>query len=223
MKHYIAIGVDYEIDFVEGGSLAVEGGNEASKKFIDLLNYKVDDKFFIDECILTKDSHPHNHCSFKPQGLWDWHCVADTVGAAIVDPIIPTLAKNNIPYGVVAKGQNKDEENYSAFRFVFKNKDLYSYSMAPKFEPSGNLLEFLRDQEDEDEEFDEIIICGIAGDYCVLETLKAMIDMDPIVYLPGVASIDGGKALEDFIKEKNLRYMTEDFVIVRPSSEDHSA
>ena len=215
MKHYIAIGVDYQTDFVEGGSLAVEGGNEASKKFIDLLNYEADGKHLVGECILTKDSHPHNHCSFKPSGIWPWHCVADTVGAAIVDPIIPTLAKNDIPYGVVAKGQNKDEENYTAFRFVFKNKDLYSYSMAPDFDPAGNLLEFLRDPEYDDEKFDEIIISGIAGDYCVLETIKAMIDMDPIVYLPGVASIDGGKALSEYIKDKNLRVMDENFNITR--------
>lgn len=224
MAHYISIGVDYQNDFCEGGALAVEGGKKAVEAYIKLLNHKVTNKeneevSFVNETILTGDQHPTNHCSFKdvnPEtGLWPWHCVEHTSGAAIADPIIKTLADNKIPYGFVGKGQLEDQENYTAFRFVFKNEDMYTYSMAPHFEPSGYVLDFLRDPEDEDEYFNEIIISGIAGDYCVLETVKAMIDMDPIIYLPGVASIDGGKALSEYIKDKNLRVMDENFNITR--------
>ena len=52
----------------------------------------------------------------------------------------------------------------------------------------------------------ELVICGIAGDYCVLETIK---NLWPIwdrlsIYLPGIASIDGGTTLQKFIKENKL-------------------
>lgn len=239
MKHYISIGVDYQQDFKEGGALAVEGGQKAVEAYLRLIEHKVPSdysadensaspedktahyKSFIKEAILTKDSHPYNHCSFKfinPEGLWPWHCVEHTEGAAICDPIIKTLAMNGIPYGVVGKGQNPNEENYTAFRFVFVNDYMYTYSLAPDFNPTGNVLDFLRDPDDVEENFNEIIISGIAGDYCVLETVKAMIDMDPIIYLPGVASIDGGKALNDYIEEHHLRIMDENFNIVRSTS-----
>lgn len=226
MKHYISIGVDYQKDFTEGGALGVDGGNKAVEAYLGLIEHKVEDGdnglvSFIKEVILTKDAHPADHCSFKhvnpDSGLWPWHCVEHTEGSAICDPIIKTIATNGIQYGVVCKGQRKNEENYTAFRFVFSNQDLYSYSLAPDFKPSGNLLEFLRDPNSDEDEFDEVIISGIAGDYCVLETVKAMIDMDPIIYLPGVASIDGGKALNDYIASHDLRVMDKDFVIERYS------
>ena len=46
----------------------------------------------------------------------------------------------------------------------------------------------------------------VAGDYCVINTIK---NLQPIwdrlsVYLPGIASIDGGTALQEFIKENKL-------------------
>ena len=52
----------------------------------------------------------------------------------------------------------------------------------------------------------EFVICGIAGDYCVKSTAQNMIDggITPKVFCPGVASIDGGKAFSDFIKENQL-------------------
>ena len=50
------------------------------------------------------------------------------------------------------------------------------------------------------------VICGIAGDYCVKSTIQNLLNGNiiPKVFCPGIASIDGGKALSDFIKENKL-------------------
>ena len=54
-------------------------------------------------------------------------------------------------------------------------------------------------------ENEDVVICGLAGDYCVLETIKALIDLKPIIMLDGIASIDGGEKLNNYIKEHNLK------------------
>jgi len=235
MKHYILIAVDYQYGFKEGGALGVEGATNAIEAASKLLNYRVmktekstdelsyrdGDKVnhtesFIKEVIFTRDGHPANHCSFKSQGgEWPIHCVEYTMGSAIVDPLIYDCIQNGIPYGVATKGQDPNVENYSAFRFVMRNGDMTTFSLAPDFKPTGNVLDFIQDPEDVEENYNEIIISGIAGDYCVYETVQNMKEVDPIVYLPGVASIDGGDKLKKLIKDLNLRVMDEDFRITR--------
>ena len=55
---------------------------------------------------------------------------------------------------------------------------------------------------------ESVVVCGIAGDYCVLETLKNIvgtIGADRVrVYLDGTASIDTGTALNNYMKENNI-------------------
>ena len=53
--------------------------------------------------------------------------------------------------------------------------------------------------------YEPFIVCGVAGDYCVKETLSNLLQFKPIVYTKGIASIDGGKILKEFIKENNLK------------------
>ena len=59
----------------------------------------------------------------------------------------------------------------------------------------------------------DIIVCGIAGDYCVMNTIKNLLkykgplDLNISIYKDGIASIDGGKALDEFVKENNLKYI----------------
>ena len=55
-----------------------------------------------------------------------------------------------------------------------------------------------------------VIICGIAGDYCVMNTIKNLMKYDGpcklIIYAftDGIASIDDGITIKNFIKENNL-------------------
>ena len=51
------------------------------------------------------------------------------------------------------------------------------------------------------------LVCGIAGDYCVKETLKNLYEKSPnniFVFEDGIASIDGGKALNEYVEEKHI-------------------
>lgn len=50
---------------------------------------------------------------------------------------------------------------------------------------------------------------GIAGDYCVLETLRNIVALRDStlgikVFVQGVASIDGGKALADYMSQTGI-------------------
>lgn len=56
----------------------------------------------------------------------------------------------------------------------------------------------------------EFVICGLCGDYCVLETLKNVIALcagtDRIsVYLNGIASMDDGYKLKNFIFDNYIK------------------
>ena len=52
-----------------------------------------------------------------------------------------------------------------------------------------------------------IVVCGIAGDYCVKESIKNLLKhwkFNLEVLTTGVASIDNGDKLKEFMKENNL-------------------
>ena len=129
--------VDMQNDFVEGGSLAVQGGASIVPSLNKLLSLR---GFSLR--IATKDFHPPNHISFArthgkeeyseidiyppedlaPDGfnrdtlgpfrqtLWPVHCVQGTPGEALV-PGLNTDALDVI----VHKGTHKSVECYSAF------------------------------------------------------------------------------------------------------------
>ena len=85
----------------------------------------------------------------------------------------------------VRKGQLRDCEEYGAFA-----------------DPTPEQREWLNQG--------RLVVCGIAGDYCVLETLKNILRLRPDaeVFTAGVASIDGGTALEAYLSENNIPVFT---------------
>lgn len=183
--------VDCQNDFITG-TMSVKGAKtvvEEIKNFIK--NHKKD----IEKIIFTLDWHPYNHSSFKKYGgLWPSHCVKHTPGACIEPKLLKFVQSLELDFEFVTKGEMVDVEQYGAFSDIdistdnYPNQKYYFDSIATANTES------------------EFVICGIAGDYCVKSTAQNMIDggIIPKVFCPGVASIDGGKAFSDFIKENHL-------------------
>jgi nicotinamidase-related amidase len=149
--------VDIQNDFCSGGSLAVPN----AEAVLPVVNRLIRD---FDRVVLTQDWHPLRHVSFAsshpgnltfsrvtlPYGeqvLWPDHCVQGTHGAAFH----PGL---EVPAGatVVRKGIHGDIDSYSAF---FEND---------RHTPVG--LDAILRQHDTG----EIVLAGLATDYCVLHT-----------------------------------------------------
>jgi nicotinamidase/pyrazinamidase len=185
MKNVLLI-VDPQNDFITG-SLAVEGAKE---KMMKLADYIENEGHKYDYICITMDTHPENHMSFKENGgIWPKHCVASTNGWSLPEYI------NNDTYELhlYFKGTESDQEEYS----IFDNAE------------DGHILaEQIIELFKQDNLY--IDVCGIAGDYCVLETLKGLRrivgDMCIQVLTDYTASIDGGEKLMNYLKENNINY-----------------
>lgn len=178
--------VDPQIDFISG-SLAVEGAKE---KMDALANALLNDDIDCDCVMVTKDCHPSNHCSFKENGgQWPIHCVIGATGSCIYTPLWSVLNKYNV--NIFTKGNNPDKEEYSVFDNITSFNAL-----------SDILVDF------ESNPDDEIRVAGIAGDYCVYETICSLIAMgyknNILVDTRYIASIDGGDKLDKLINKYNL-------------------
>lgn len=178
--------VDCQNDFVkESGSLYIQGAYPAIKNIEKLILSET-----IEEVIFTVDWHPYNHCSFiEENGKWPRHCVKHTYGSNICSDLLYACQTAGIAYQVLEKGSLPTVEEYGAVSEI-KDKRLY-YELHSK---SSKVYLSKRSN---------VIICGVAGDYCVLETLKQLKPLSPFVYLAGIASIDGGEKLNEYIKENN--------------------
>jgi nicotinamidase-related amidase len=54
------------------------------------------------------------------------------------------------------------------------------------------------------EDATNVVVCGIAGDYCVLETTKNLVNSGKFnveLFLDGIASIDGGETINKYNNE----------------------
>jgi nicotinamidase/pyrazinamidase len=98
--------VDVQRDFLPGGALGVDDGDQV----IAPLNALVSGGGF-DLVVATRDWHPPDHSSFLAQGgPWPPHCVAGTEGAQLAD----RLDTGHIDL-VIDKGTDADAEGYSGF------------------------------------------------------------------------------------------------------------
>ena len=194
MGKKILVVVDYQYDFFNpDGALYVNGGEKLHDKIMNIIpNFE--------HVIFTQDWHPVNHCSFKDNGgIWPVHCVGGTIGAGI--PV--EFMKASKSFACHPKGQLPDKEEYGAF------SDKYDFAIECDYDFTNTYLDINEFIDKSLNDVEEIVVCGIAGDWCVLETLKNIIKHigtnKVSVYLDGIVSIDGGEKLNNFIKENNIK------------------
>lgn len=192
MKNVLLI-VDPQNDFITG-TLAVEGAKLAMSELTQYIEEKGDKYDYI---FITMDTHPENHLSFIANGgPWPNHCVKDTNGWNVFGELELAL-RGRSGIGFFFKGTTADKEEYS----IFDN------------ERDGAILAYKLNKLVKTDSDTYVDICGIAGDYCVLETLKGLtdiIDSKNISILGNfIASIDGGKKLETYSLENDINYITD--------------
>ena len=170
--------VDPQIDFITG-SLAVPVAEEAMR---GLSRYILERPDEYAHKIVSLDWHPWTHCSFRENGgEWPRHCVANDAGSAVYPQTLAALHSTPGSVSFWRKGQSPNREEYS----LFGNE-----------ENLKNIKPLL-------EEADRIDICGIAGDICVLNTLKDGVELlgpDKFRVLREFSpSLDGGKSLSEYV------------------------
>lgn len=182
--------VDCQYDFCNpAGTLYVEGAETAVNHILDFINTHDE----LSEVIFTVDWHQAKDASFTSQGgPWPPHCIAFAKGSQIDDRLVQACLDREIPYRVIRKGEVIETEEYGAFQHIEKLPDgsFRLSTMTDEVTCAGHRM----------------VICGVAGDYCVLETLQNLLNggLTVDVFARGIASIDGGRKLNDFVRERNL-------------------
>ena len=151
--------IDFQLDFLTGGSLAVPEG----EAILPLLN-DLQPRF--DLVVATQDWHPAGHRSFAsthagraafediiwrglPQRLWPDHCVQGTPGAALH----PGLNLDRVE-AIFRKGTDPELDSYSAF---FDNGHRRATGLSAYLRARG---------------ITEVFVVGLASDYCVYFTAQ---------------------------------------------------
>ena len=150
----VLLAIDLQADFMPGGALAVEGGDE----IVPLVN-QLARRF--DHVVISQDWHPANHASFaashegaKPfdtkrlhygdQTLWPEHCVQGTPGVALHPDLAVDLA-----FLILRKGMHQAVDSYSAF---VEADGKTTTGLAALLKARG---------------IKRVFACGLATDFCV--------------------------------------------------------
>jgi nicotinamidase/pyrazinamidase len=168
--HAALIVVDVQPDFMPGGTLACHEGEAIVPGIDQLLRSRV-----FRHVVATQDWHPRGHVSFasshprraafeqialygQPQTLWPDHCVQGTPGAEL-HPAIDWSALD----AVIRKGSDPGVDSYSGFRENHGSEGA---------RPSTGLTGWLRERG-----VDEVFVCGLARDVCVLWTAQDAVEL----------------------------------------------
>jgi nicotinamidase/pyrazinamidase len=162
--------VDVQPDFMPGGALACHQGDAIVPGLDRLLRRRL-----FHHVAATQDWHPRGHISFasshagvapfaqiplygQPQTLWPDHCVQDSAGAGL-HPAIDWSVLDV----VIRKGSDPGVDSYSGFR---ENHGPHGRR------PRTGLAGWLRERG-----VDEIYVCGLARDVCVLWTAQDAVEL----------------------------------------------
>ena len=201
MKETLVI-VDRQKDFNDPlGSLYVLGAEDTE---LNTLKYIERNSDRIKEVIFTIDWHLPSDKSFERNGgTWPDHCLQFSEGAGISDVLYKVCIEHNIPIHIFRKGEVSTHEEYGAFEIMSRRGDnlvlLNNYIMDSCVQVTTN----------------NVVVCGLAGDYCVKETIKNLLEhgkttglFNVSVFKDGISSIDSGETLERFINENNLNVVS---------------
>ena len=187
MKKALVV-VDVQVDFCEGGNLAVEGGNSVAGRIADYISYYGDQYEVI---TFTKDWHIPNHdnnghISDQPNFVDNWpaHCEALSEGAFLhprISEVFEQAWREHKDYRIFYKGFG--DHGYSGFEGSHVGITLDAYL-------GGNGIE-------------AVDVVGIGGDYCVRATALDAVELgyDTNVLGEYVASVGGKEATERTVLE----------------------
>ncbi len=117
---------DIQLDFLPGGALPVEGGNEIIPVINEYINHFLASKAHI---VASRDWHPQDHISFNTMGgPWPSHCIKDTAGAQF-SPNLKLPASTTI----ISKATEPNHEAYSAFDHTNLEETLKNISVLRLF------------------------------------------------------------------------------------------
>ena len=178
--------IDPQVDFING-SLPIAGAAEAMDALAEYVE-KQGKEYVLR--VATSDWHPYHHCSFDREGgPWPVHCMQHSSGAAIWQRLLEALDATEGGFTLLYKGDEASREEYS----ILQNKR------------SVEELRSLIGKHD----IGQIDVCGLAGDVCVLNTLKDLLaayGSEKLRVLTTYSpSLDDGSTLGDFIKANGLR------------------
>ena len=167
MKDSALVVVDVIYDFIDG-SLACQGADAAVKNTLQFIDKETaatdpDDSGVrsIYPILFVRDHHPANHCSFAEQGgPWPVHCVQGTRGADVHEALRPYASEDLTFF----KGEDPLQEQYSGFE-----------GRNPAGQSLGEVLELL--------DVKNVVVCGIATEYCVRNTAEDLLKAGFKVYV----------------------------------------
>ncbi|MDN3936424.1 isochorismatase family protein [Arthrobacter sp. YD4] len=199
--------VDVQNDFCEGGSLAVEGGAALAAEISEYVDAHHGQ---FDHVVATQDWHvdPGAHFSDTPDFVESWprHCVAGTRGAELH----PDLDTEYIQ-AYFRKGQYTAA--YSGFEGLLAPDDAVptgdrTPGALPAAGPAGG------QEGDEDaiglddwlqsHDVEEVVVVGIAADYCVKATALDAVQAGYTVTVPRNLTVGIADDLEDTFAEMEL-------------------
>ena len=203
MNKFNLVIVDLQYDFADScGSMYVNGACDLPDKIGKFIERNRDN---IDRVIFTVDWHIPKHPSFTEQGgPWPPHCIEHSRGASISQDLINKINSLGLVMDFIEKGYL--EEEYGAFENIqykwnkYLYMDSYYYVLSNKYYDSSISIY------SPDKKLD-FVVCGLCGDYCVMETMKNLMkepNFTVKAYNDGILSIDGGEKFENFVKENNI-------------------
>ncbi len=179
--------VDCQHDFIDG-TLACEGGQEAVRYLAAFIN-----SHEVAPCYTADWHSPTNHSFRENGGIWPVHCVAGTRGAELAEAFYTDVmeeARRPGAKNLFRKGKSDEVEEYSAFAGTNDEGEVL-----------GDVVSA------------HVYVGGIASEYCVRETVLALLAAGREVTLltKGLAWVsreDHEKNLAD-LKERGVAFLEE--------------